>query len=128
MFRLDRPIRVLLVDDHGSFRSAARLVIAATDDFELVGEARTGEEAVAMAASTACDLVLMDIKLPGIDGFEATRRIRARPSGPRVIVLSTYAAGEYELAARGAGADAFMTKASFGPRTLLQLWGRARDR
>lgn len=125
MSRTDRRIRVLLVDDHESFLSAARLVIAATGDFRLAGEARSGEEAVAAATPRACDLVLMDIKLPGMDGFEATRRIRARRGAPRVIVLSTYAADEYAAAARAAGADAFITKSEFGPASLRRLWARA---
>lgn len=128
MSRPDRPIRVLLVDDHESFRSAARLVIDATDDFSLVGEAQSGEEAVATAASGAYDLVLMDIKLPGMDGFEATRRIRVARGAPRVIVLSTYAADEYAAAARVAGADGFVTKSEFGPAALRRLWGLANRR
>lgn len=122
--RPDRPIRVLLVDDHDSFRSAARLVIVAADGFALIGEAQSGEEAVAVAASTACDLVLMDVRLPGMDGFEATRRIRQIRRRPRVIVLSTYGASEYEAAARAAGAEAFITKAEFSPATLRRLWKR----
>jgi DNA-binding NarL/FixJ family response regulator len=123
--RPDRPIRVLLVDDHESFRSAARLVIAASGDFRLVGEAQSGEEAIAAATPDACDLVLMDIKLPGMDGFEATRRIRAHRGAPRVIVLSTYAADEYAATASAAGADAFITKSEFGPESLRRLWARA---
>jgi two-component system, NarL family, invasion response regulator UvrY len=110
--------RVVIVDDQAAFRSAARLVVDMSDGFEAVGEAQTGEEAVEMVATLAPDLVLMDVNLPGIDGLEATRRIVASGSQARILVLSTYSAGEYEGAARDAGAIGFVSKDDFGPDWL----------
>jgi len=114
-------IRVVLVDDQESFRSAARLVLGMSDGFELIGEAGSGEEGVSMAESENPDLVLMDIGLPGIDGLEATRRI-VDAAGSRVIVLSTYEASEYESKALSAGAIAFISKSDFSPDSLRRVW------
>ena len=111
--------RVVIVDDQAAFRSAARLVVDMSDGFEAVGEAESGEEAVDMVAALTPDLVLMDVNLPGIDGLEATRRIVASGSPSRVLVLSTYSAGEYEGAAQDAGAIGFVSKDDFGPDSLL---------
>ena len=117
-----RTVRVVLVDDQESFRSAARLVIDSVDDFELVGEAESAEEGLELTASLAPDLVLMDINLPGIDGLEATRRIAGARSAPRVVVLSTYEAAEYEGRSLDAGAVAFLSKSDFEPDKLLRIW------
>jgi DNA-binding NarL/FixJ family response regulator len=87
-------VRVLIVDDQPQFRRAAALLIHATDGLMLAGEAETGEEAVTMAKDLTPDLVLMDVRLPGIDGPEATRRILAESPGIRVILLSTYEAAD----------------------------------
>lgn len=113
---------MMLVDDQESFRSAARLIIGMVPGFELTGEAGTGEEATDLAATRPPDLVLMDINLPGIDGLEATRRILARQPEVRVVVISTYEAGEYETRARQAGAAAFLSKSDFAPGILTELW------
>lgn len=114
-----RTVRVLIVDDQATFRSAARLVVELSDGFEVVGEAETGEEAVGMVAALEPDLVLMDVNLPGMDGLEATRRIVASGADARVLVLSTYSKGEYEAAATAAGAVGFVPKDDFGPDSLL---------
>jgi two-component system, NarL family, invasion response regulator UvrY len=116
-------VRVLIVDDQATFRSAARLVVELSEGFEVVGEAESGEDAVGMVVSLEPDLVLMDVNLPGIDGLEATRRIVAAGSSARVLVLSTYSAGEYEVAATDAGAVGFVTKDDFGPDSLLSATG-----
>ena len=114
-----RTVRVLIVDDQATFRSAARLVVDLSDGFEVVGEAETGEEAVGLVVSLEPDLVLMDVNLPGMDGLEATRRIVASGADVRVLVLSTYSKGEYETAATAAGAVGFVPKDDFGPDSLL---------
>ena len=117
------PIRVLLVDDQEAFRSAARLVVELADGFSLVDEAETAEQALDLVEAHEYDLVLMDINLPGIDGLEATRRITGGGGPPKVIVLSTYEASEYESRARDAGAIGFISKSDFGPDQLVSVWG-----
>jgi DNA-binding NarL/FixJ family response regulator len=113
-------VEVLIVDDQESFRSAARLVIESTEGFEVVGEAESGEEGVAMAAKLRPNLVLMDINLPGIDGLEATRRIVSLFPEMRVVGLSTYT--EYEERVLSAGARAFVSKSEFEPAKLAEIW------
>ena len=116
-------IRVLIVDDQAPFRTAARFVVEATDGFEVAGEAETGEDAVTLAAELKPDLVLMDVKLPGIDGLEATRRIRDLSQGTvTVLLLSTYEAEDYESRAVECGAATFIPKSQFGPDRLAQAW------
>jgi DNA-binding NarL/FixJ family response regulator len=119
------PVRVLIVDDQEPFRLAARMVVDATDGFDVVGEAETGEDAVSMAAELAPDLVLMDVNLPGIDGLEATRRILAAADVPVVLLLSTYEEEEYAPRAAECGAAAYIPKAVFGPDRLEAAWGEA---
>ena len=123
MDTVTKSVGVLLVDDQEAFRSAARLVVELTDGFEIVGEASTGEEGVELVDTLRPDLVLMDVKMPGIDGLEATRRILAKHPEARVIVLSTYE--EYASRTREAGALAFISKADFGPGVLSEVWSSA---
>jgi DNA-binding NarL/FixJ family response regulator len=118
-------VRVLIVDDQEPFRLAARMVVEATDGFDVVGEAESGEDSVEMAATIAPDLVLMDVNLPGIDGLEATRRILAGERPPIVLLLSTYEEAEYAPKAAECGAAAYIPKASFGPDRLEEAWGAA---
>lgn len=109
---------VLIVDDQRPFRDVARTVVAVTRGFEVVGEAGTGEDAVAMADAVTPQLVLMDINLPGISGIEATRRILASHPATKVILLSTYAADDLPDDARSCGADRYVHKEDFGPAVL----------
>lgn len=119
-------VRVLIVDDQPPFRSAARMVVELAGGFEVVGEAGTGEDGVALAGTLTPDLVLMDVHLPGIDGLEATRRIRAASDATQVVlVLSTYESGDYETRAVEAGAAAFIPKSDFAPDTLQEAWATA---
>ncbi len=122
---MTRTVRVLIVDDQEPFRSAAKMVVELTDGFEVAGEAGNGEDGVALFADLAPDLVLMDIKMPGMDGLEATRQILAGDPNARVVVLSTYEAGEFEERAHGAGAIAFISKSDFGPDSLAAAWSAA---
>ena len=103
-------IRVLLADDQGLVRAGFRMILAAEPDLEVVGEAGDGREAVTRAASLAPDVVLMDIRMPGVDGIEATQEITARPDAPRVLVLTTFDRDEYVYRALRAGASAFLLK------------------
>jgi len=118
-------VRVLIVDDQEPFRLAARMVVDATDGFEVVGEAETGEASVEMAGELTPDLVLMDVNLPGIDGLEATRRILANEDPPIVLLLSTYEEEEYAPRAAECGAAAYIPKAVFGPDRLESAWAAA---
>ena len=102
-------IRVLLADDQGLVRAGFRMILRAEPDIEVVGEAGDGAEAVTRARETSPDVVLMDIRMPGVDGVEATRRI-ALAGGPRVLVLTTFDLDEYVYEALRAGASGFLLK------------------
>jgi DNA-binding NarL/FixJ family response regulator len=121
-------VRVLIVDDQEPFRLAARMVVDATDGFEVVGEAETGEASVEMARELSPDLVLMDVNLPGINGLDATRRILAERADPVIVLLlSTYEEEEYAPRAAECGAAAYIPKAVFGPDRLEAAWADARS-
>jgi DNA-binding NarL/FixJ family response regulator len=120
-------VRVLIVDDQEPFRMAARLVVDATEGFEVVGEAETGEDSVRMARELEPDLVLMDVNLPGINGLDATRQILdGRSDSVVVLLLSTYEEEEYAPRAAECGAAAYIPKALFGPDRLESAWTAAR--
>jgi DNA-binding NarL/FixJ family response regulator len=103
-------VRVVLADDHALVRSALQMIIADTADVEVVGEAGTGAEAVRLAETLHPDVVVMDIRMPGVDGIEATRLITARTDGPRVVVLTTFDDDDYVYGALRAGASGFLVK------------------
>jgi len=119
------PVQVLICDDQEAFRGAAREVVNATDGFEVVGETETGEESVVAAGRLHPNLVLMDVHLPGIDGLEASRRIRATYPKVAVLLLSTYDPEEFAGRIAGSGAVAFISKAAFDPVSLVEVWARA---
>jgi DNA-binding NarL/FixJ family response regulator len=105
-------IRVLLADDQALVRSGFRSLLEARDDVEVVGEAASGEEAVAQARALRPDVVLMDIRMPGLDGLEATRQIAAdsRLAAVRVVILTTFGLDEYLFDALRYGASGFLVK------------------
>ena len=104
-------IRVFLVDDQDLVRAGCAMVVSAQPDMTVVGEAADGDTAVRRLASTACDVVLMDVRMPGTDGIEATRRLVTGPSpAPKIIVLTTFDLDEYAFAALRAGASGFLLK------------------
>ena len=113
-------IRVLIADDQALVRAGFRVLIESADDLEVVGEAADGVEAVAMAHATTPDVVLMDIRMPQMDGLEATRRILADPkcSETKVIVLTTFDLDEYVFEALRSGAGGFLLK-DIDPDDLL---------
>lgn len=105
---MDAVIRVLLVDDDALVRSGLRMMLAGS--VEIVGEAEDGREVLAAVDRHRPDVVLMDIRMPQLDGIEATRLLRAQPSPPEVIVLTTFDADELVLRALRAGAAGFLLK------------------
>jgi DNA-binding NarL/FixJ family response regulator len=120
-------VRVLIVDDQEPFRMAARMVVDATDGFDVVGEAESGEDSVEMADAMSPDLVLMDVNLPGINGLDATRQILAADGSRAVVLLlSTYEEEEYAPRAAECGAAAYIPKSAFGPDRLEEAWAAAR--
>jgi DNA-binding NarL/FixJ family response regulator len=118
-------VRVLTVDDHATFREAARALVAATDGFEAVGEAATGEEGVLAARRLHPDLVLLDVHLPDIDGYEAARRIAPLEPGT-VIVLVSADDSLFGDPTSICGASAFVRKEELRPTLLRELWDRHR--
>ena len=104
-------IRVLLVDDEELVRGGVRAILGAQEDIEVVGEAADGAVVVPVVATTRPDVVVMDIRMPLVDGIEATRALRrALPEPPRVLVLTTFGDDENVYAALHAGADGFLPK------------------
>lgn len=104
------PVRVLLVDDQALMRMGFRLVLEAEDGIEVVGEAGDGASAVRQAAVLRPDVVLMDVRMPGMNGIEATEQVVAQGSGVRVLILTTFDLDEYAFAALRAGASGFLLK------------------
>jgi DNA-binding NarL/FixJ family response regulator len=124
---VERAVRVLIVDDQAPFRLAARMVVDATDGFEVVGDADSGEDGVDLAERLEPDLVLMDVNLPGINGLEATRRILQTSGRTVILLLSTDEEAEYGPRAAECGAAAYIPKSSFAPDRLSEAWHAARS-
>ncbi|MFB4303048.1 response regulator [Actinomadura sp. NTSP31] len=103
-------VRVLIADDQDLVRAGFSMIIEARDDLTVVGEAGDGESAVRLAARLAPDVVLMDVRMPGLNGIEATRRITAAADPPKVIILTTFDLDEPLYAALRAGAAGFLLK------------------
>jgi len=106
----ERPIRVLLVDDQELVRAGFTMVIDAQPDIDVVGEAADGAAALEVLRGTAVDVVLMDVRMPRMDGVEATRRICATRGGPRVLILTTFDLDEHAYAGLKAGASGFFLR------------------
>jgi DNA-binding NarL/FixJ family response regulator len=103
-------IRLLLADDQPLMRAGFRMILEETDDLDIVGEARDGVEAVRLAGELNPDVILMDVRMPGVDGIEATRRIVAAGGTARILILTTFDLDEYAFAALRAGASGFVVK------------------
>ena len=111
-------LRILLVDDSPAFLHAATRALALDPRIDIVGKALSGHQALALVPEVQPDVVLMDVAMPGMNGFEATRRIKAQPNAPRVFVLTSHDLAHYRTAAQDAGADHFINKADFGAELL----------
>jgi DNA-binding NarL/FixJ family response regulator len=121
-------VDVLVVDDQRPFRTAARGMLEATEDFRVIGEATSGEQAIELAASLQPRLVLMDVLLPGIDGIDATRRIVDASPGTAVVLVSTRRRNELPAALDRCGAAGFFQKEDLDPdalEALLDVSGQA---
>jgi DNA-binding NarL/FixJ family response regulator len=103
-------IRVFVVDDQALVRAGLAMVVEAQDDMVVAGEAGDGAQALDRLAGSTADVVLMDVRMPVLDGVEATRRLTARPGAPKVLVLTTFDLDEYVFAALRAGASGFLLK------------------
>ena len=109
--------RILLVDDQELVRRGMAMIVDSTDDLVVVGEAATGEEAVVLTADLSPDVVVMDVRMPGIGGIEATRRIVRETPASRVLILTTFDLDEHAFAGLRAGASGFLVKTA--PRAEL---------
>jgi DNA-binding NarL/FixJ family response regulator len=117
---MNAPIRVLIADDHSLVRAGFRSVLDLEQDIDVIGEAADGEQAVDTAVRNRPDVVLMDIRMPGVDGLEATSRISSHPKlrDTRVVVLTTFDLDDYVFGALRAGASGFLLKGA-EPDTLV---------
>jgi DNA-binding NarL/FixJ family response regulator len=121
-------IRVVTVDDQAVFREAARAIIDSTPRFELVGEAEDGETALDLVREADPDVVLLDVRLPGMDGIEVSRRLTAEDPGRLVVLVSSADQRELSALARSCGAAALLRKHWLTPRLLRGLWVAHRRR
>lgn len=126
-------LRILLVDDNRRFLEAVRRFLT-RESFEIVGQALSGVAALEQVAHLHPDLVLMDMAMPQMDGLEATRRIKARPNPPRIIMLTLHDNPAYATEAKAVGADGFVAKSEFGTqllpviRTIFAPWDTGAER
>ena len=125
---ITRPVRVVCVDDQAVFRDAARAIIDRTPHFELAGEAGDGRAALELIEAEDPDLVILDVRLPEIDGIEVSRRLSHRGSGPVVVLVSSADPRELSGLARRCGAAALLRKHWLTPRLLHGLWVAHRRR
>ena len=121
MTRMSPPIRVLVADDQQLLRVGFRVILESEPDIEVVGEAGDGLAALDLAASVRPDVVLMDIRMPLLDGLAATERLLAAPDPPRVVVLTTFDQNEYVVRALRAGAYGFLLKDAPASRLLAAV-------
>ena len=112
------PIRVAIVDDQELVRMGLRMVLDAQPDITVIAEAADGAEAIALAAAGGVDVMLMDVRMPGLDGIAATEKITSVDGSPRVLVLTTFDLDEYAFAALRAGASGFLLKDARPPELL----------
>jgi DNA-binding NarL/FixJ family response regulator len=117
------PVRILLVDDSPQFLICISRFLASRAAYEVVGQALSGDEALQQAALLHPDLVLMDISMPGLNGLEATARLKRQPDPPRVVIMTLLDTAEYRAAARSAKADDFVAKDCVAEQLLPAIAG-----
>jgi two-component system invasion response regulator UvrY len=122
------PVSVLAVDDQAVFRRIAGALVQASEGFELVGEASSGEEAIARVAELQPDMVLLDVRMPGLDGIETARRLVHSHPGTMVVLMSVEDLVDLPLSAVSVGAAAHVRKQELSPRKLRALWARHGER
>jgi DNA-binding NarL/FixJ family response regulator len=115
------PVRILIADDHPVFRFGLRALLSAESDFAVVGEATTGEEALALAEALQPDLILMDVNMPGLNGIEATRRILEISPGIGVLIVTMFDDDASVFAAMRAGARGYLLKGAAGEETIRAI-------
>ena len=116
-------IRVLLADDHGAFRGGVRALLLADADIEIVGEAASGDEAIVGATRLLPDVILMDLKMPGLNGIEATRRLLNSSPHIRILILSMFEDDDSVFAALKAGARGYLLKGALRAEILRAIRG-----
>jgi DNA-binding NarL/FixJ family response regulator len=114
------PRTVLIVDDHASFRSAARMLLE-LEGFEVVGEAVDGEDGVRRARELTPDWVLLDVQLPGMNGFEVAAMLTSEPGSPSVVLTSSHDSGDFGRLIAGSGARGFIPKAELSGERIAAL-------
>src|SRR5258707_3885491 len=115
------PIHILIADDHPLFRGGLRALLESFPDLQVIGEAMTGNEVVVQAASLQPDVILMDIKMPGLNGIEATRRILQTSPHIRILILTMFEDDESVFAAVRAGARGYLLKGAVQEETLRAI-------
>jgi DNA-binding NarL/FixJ family response regulator len=114
----DKVIRLLLVDDNAEFLRVAADFLSTDPWVDVVGQARSGRDALRSVVHLDPDLVIMDLAMSGMDGFEATRHIKSQPDAPYVIILTLYGSAEYRVMAQESGADGYVVKSELGDQLL----------
>jgi two-component system, NarL family, invasion response regulator UvrY len=121
---IDGPVTVLAVDDQPVFLHAVRMLIAATDGFQQIAEASSGEQALRLAANLRPDLVLVDVRMPGMDGIETAQQLRRLDESAVVILVSLEEVVDLPASLASAGAAAHIRKQELSPRALQRLWSQ----
>ena len=114
------PRTVLIVDDHASFRNAARMLLE-LEGYAVVGEAVDGEDGVRRARELTPDFVLLDVQLPGMNGFEVAARLTAEPDGPSIVLTSSHDSADFGQLIAGSGARGFIPKAELSGERIAAL-------